>query len=335
MSNSPEVSIVLPAHNEAEALPTLLAEVRDAVSALGLAAELLVVDDGSTDETAALVRRASASTAPGAPQVRLLRLARSFGHQGALRAGLEAARGRAVITMDADGQHPPHALAAMIAAWQAGAAVVRMRRNPPDDGASAWFYRLINRLSPTPVPAGVGDFQLLDRAVVAMVCRFQDPAPFLRGVVAWLGHEAVILDYQERPRVVGQASYTFWSRLRLALAATTSLSRRPLRLAFWLSMVTVLGSLIYLLIVLLNVAFGAPVAGWASTNVLILFLGAVQLFCVAILGEYLGEVFERVRGTPPYVLHANPEGVAEPDQMRALSDQSGPARPPSQPPTGV
>ncbi|MDQ6705970.1 MAG: glycosyltransferase family 2 protein, partial [Acidobacteriota bacterium] len=243
----PEVSIVAPAWNEAANVKKFYDSVRAALENEPQAVEFIIVDDGSTDETAARVRELRLAD----PNVRLVRLQRNFGNQAALMAGLRAARGRAIVTMDCDLQHPPQELPRMLAAWRAGGVVVQMiRRGNPDAGllkraTSKCFDRLLRHLTNLALAEGSGDFRLIDAGIVERLLRFSDARPFYRGMIAWLGLPVEYLEYEALARASGHSGIGFRKRLRLSLDGITALTIRPLRLALLLGGMAVIVSLLY------------------------------------------------------------------------------------------
>jgi glycosyltransferase involved in cell wall biosynthesis len=268
------------------------------------AVEIIFVDDGSSDATPDAIRRLRHEGAP----VRLIRFGRNFGHHAALFAGLENAHGMAVITMDCDLQHPPELLPHMIQAWRNGAKVVQMVRIETTGAnffkklSSKWFYRLLNLLSEIPVVSGAADFQLLDRQVVNAVLQFKDRTPFLRGLVIWLGFTSIRLEYVAGPRHAGASAYTLRKMLHLSVQAITSLSSKPLRVSFYLGFCATIASLAYALFALIEYLAGNTVQGWTSVIVAVTFLGAVQLFSIGIVGEYIARIYEQSRGVPRSVI---------------------------------
>lgn len=300
---SPELSIVLPALNEAAALPLLIGEIETALS--GESYELVLVDDGSDDATWTVIRAVLADR----PQWQAVRLSRRFGHQAALLAGLAAARGRAVISMDADGQHPPEQLPEMVRRWRDGARVVQAVRASDARGGtlkaltSRGFYRVFGRLCEAPMRSGAADFRLLDRAVVATVLRASQTAPFLRGLIPWLGFETHHIMYEPCSRIAGRTKYSLRRMARLATDGMVSFSVAPLRLATLVGAAVgalALADLIYIVAVALW--DGRAVPGWASTVGLVALLGAVQLFSIGLLGEYVGRTYLALLNRPPYVV---------------------------------
>jgi len=300
---SPEISVVLPALNEAAAIQTLVRRVEQALRRERF--ELVFVDDGSDDETWTVIQ-ALVSQKPG---WQALRLARRFGHQAALLAGLRAARGRAVITLDSDGQHPPELLSELVERWRKGARVVQTIR-AADSGESRLkritsngFYRLFSTICDSPIHRGAADFRLLDRRVVDAILEAANPAPFLRGLVPWLGFETQFVTYRPDSRIAGQTKYSLRRMIRLAAHGVFSFSVFPLRIATWIGLA--LGGLALLdFAYILTIAWTDPAAvpGWASTTGLVALLGAVQLFTIGMLGEYVGRTYMAILHRPPYVV---------------------------------
>jgi dolichol-phosphate mannosyltransferase len=297
---APVVSVVIPAYNEQQNVRAVYEAVRRSMDGPE-ALEIIFVDDGSTDGTAECVRELRAQN----PVVRLIRFGRNFGQQPALMAGLEAARGAAVITLDCDLQHPPELLSRMMEAWRDGAKVVQMVRTKTADAGlfkrltSKLFYRFVNLLSETPVLSGAADYQLLDRAVVDAVLQFRDRYPFLRGLVGWLGFPATRIEYSAPERSGGKSGYTLGKMLRLSLQAVTGLSSKPLRFSFYFGLLTAAFCVIYAIFAM---AAGKTVQGWTSVIVIVTFVGAVQLVSIGIVGEYIARVYEQTRGVPRYVI---------------------------------
>jgi len=310
-----ELTVVIPAFNEEQNVATAWQAVRDALRG-ERDLEILFVDDGSTDATAARIRELAARDSA----VRLIRFSRNFGHQAALLAGLEAARGAAVLTLDCDLQHPPELLPRMVEAWRKGAPVVQMVRTGTEGASwlkrltSAAFYRLLNVLSETPVQRGAADYQLLDRSVVDAVLQFRDRCPFLRGIVAWLGFPAARIEYVAPRRVAGRSGYTVRKMLRLSVQAITGLSSKPLRFAFYLGLCTAVLCLAYAGFALFAMATGRTVQGWTSVIVTVTFLGAIQLVSLGIVGEYIARIYEQTRGVPRYIIV---EGAQEHPRMES------------------
>jgi polyisoprenyl-phosphate glycosyltransferase len=304
------VSVVLPARNEAASLAAVVGRVLAALA--GWRSEVIVVDDGSGDGTWEQVVRLHADH----PEVRGVRLSRNFGQQAALVAGLEAARGSAVLTLDADGQHPPELIPALLAGWREGAAVVQgIRLDTAGAGllkrrTSRLFYRLLSLLAGVGIEPGSSDFRLLSRPALEVVLASAGPRPFLRALVPWLGLETRKVPFTAPARIGGRSSYGLRRMLRLSLDGVLGFSVVPLRLAVGVGAVVSLFSFLYLVyVVVVRLATGQAVPGWASTAGLLSLLGGIQLVTLGILGEYLGRVFVSSLGRPRFVVR---ERIGEP-----------------------
>ena len=297
------ISLVIPAYNEERNIAAVLEAIRLSLPESEIY-EIIFVDDGSSDATAERVRSLHAQD----PAVRLIRFGRNFGQQSALLAGLEAAGGAAVITLDCDLQHPPELLPRMVQAWRTGAKVVQMVRTQTAGvgffkaHTSRAFYWFVNILSETPVVSGAADYQLLDRVVVDAVLQFKDRYPFVRGLVSWLGFPATRIEYVAAPRRTGGSGYTPRKMLRLSLQAVMGLSSKPLRFSFYLGLLTAAFCVLYAGFAIIALIAGKTVPGWTSVIVMVTFLGAVQLVSIGIVGEYLARVYDQSRGIPRYVI---------------------------------
>jgi glycosyltransferase involved in cell wall biosynthesis len=311
------ISVVIPAFNEEANIPAVFEAVRS--SLLGLeVCEIIFVDDGSLDATAERIR----SLRERHSLVRLIRFGRNFGQQAALLAGLEAARGAAVITLDCDLQHPPELLPQMIEAWRMGAKVVQMVRTQTAGAGffktltSRVFYGFVNLISETPVVSGAADYQLLDRVVVDAVLQFKDRYPFVRGLVGWLGFPATKIEYVARQRHTGATGYTTRKMVRLSLQAVIGLSAKPLRFSFYFGLFTAVFCVLYAAFAVAALLAGKTVQGWTSVIVMVTFLGAVQLVSLGIIGEYLARVYDQSRGIPRYVIVEGDEATQPPEIHR-------------------
>jgi dolichol-phosphate mannosyltransferase len=322
-SGTNELSVVLPANNEVEALPVLLSRVISALNSLGITFELLVVDDGSTDGTWAAI----ADLARQDSRIRGIRLSRNFGHQSALLAGLRASRGSAVITMDADGEHPPDVLPLFIQRWRAGALVVQGVRR--DAGEKSWtkrlsseaFYRLISFVGNTQVVPGSADFRLLDRRAVDEVVQASGQSVFLRGLVPWLGFPTDFVEFKAGHRIAGRPSYSFAKMLSLSLSALLSMSSVPLRLVAIVGLASACASFLFLIyVVAVRFLNGQVVPGWASVAGIVTLLGGLQLLALGTVGEYVGRLFASSIGRPPYVVLERTSQLAPSVQPRGDSE---------------
>ena len=296
------ISIVIPAYNEERNILPVFSAIQSSLPEDIY--EIIFVDDGSSDATAEAVRNLRARES----LVRLIRFGRNFGQQAALLAGLEAARGAAVITLDCDLQHPPELLPEMVQAWRNGSKVVQMVRMQTVNASlfktytSRGFYRIVNLLSETPVVNGAADFQLLDRVVVDAVLQFKDRYPFVRGLVAWLGFPAVRIEYTAPERQTGATGYTQRKMLSLSLQAVMGLSSKPLRFSFYFGLFTAVFCVLYAMFAIVALIAGKTVPGWTSVIVMVTFLGAVQLVSIGIVGEYLARIYDQSRGVPRFVV---------------------------------
>jgi glycosyltransferase involved in cell wall biosynthesis len=300
----PELSIVLPAHNEAENIAPMVAALKTVAGPLG-PFEIIIVDDGSTDGTLAFIRAAAA----GEPRLRYIAFTRNFGHEAALRAGLRAARGRAVVVMDSDFEHPPELIPELVAQWQAGFKVVAAQRL--DDAAvppfkrstSRLYYRLLGALGDVQLEPGSADYLLLDRVAVDAVNAFEDHDLFLRGLVRWLGYPLARVTYKPGQRQHGTSKYSFGRMVELAITGIAAHSVRPLRFAVWLSLGFVLGGFLLVIYSIISFLFiQHTVAGWSSIMAAIAILGAAQLLVLGIIGEYVGRILRETRRRPSYIV---------------------------------
>jgi dolichol-phosphate mannosyltransferase len=308
-------SIVVPAFNEPECLPEFHRRLAATMEAHGEPWELVVVDDGSTDATPLVL----SALATRDPRVRPITLARNFGHQIALTAGFDASRGEAVVAIDADLQDPPEVIPALIRRWRDGFDVVSAVRTDRDGenrfkkATAAIFYRLIHRLADVDIQVDAGDFRLLDRQVVDVLNGMRERHRFLRGMSAWAGFSQTTVPYRRAARFAGTTKYPLRKMLRLAVNAVTGFSYAPLQLATLLGFVAAGLSLIAIPVALGLRLSGAPGLGGQTTTLIpVLFLGGVQLISLGVLGEYVGRVYDEVKGRPLYVLRK--PGGARPDR---------------------
>jgi glycosyltransferase involved in cell wall biosynthesis len=301
---SPLISIVVPAFNEAECLDKLHQELRRVLDPLPYRFEFLVVDDGSSDTTVALLHALRARD----PRVCFLSLSRNFGHQAALSAGLDHARGDAVIMMDGDLQHPPEVIPNLIERWRAGFDVVNTVRlhttdiSTPKRFLSAGFYWLFNKVGSIRIEPGAADFRLMSRAAVSALNHLPEKQRFLRGLVPWIGFRQTQVAFTAPERFAGGTKYTFARNLRFALDGMTAFNFYPLRrptVAGWL---LALASVCLGLVALAATLFGRAVPGWTWAILCVTFFSGCQLVVLGVLGEYLGRVLEQVKDRPLYVI---------------------------------
>ena len=300
----PEVSVVLPLYNEQATVAALHARLSVVLGRAVESYELIFVDDGSRDETFAALARLCDSD----PRVQAISLSRNFGHQAALMAGLDHARGRAVVMMDGDLQHPPELVPELIERWRQGYDIVYTVRVEGSEGivkrsTGRTFYALFRWLSRINLESGAADFRLLDARVVDALHRFRERFLFLRGLIGWVGFRSVAVPYAAAPRAGGLSKYTVRRMFRLALDGLFSFSVLPLRAAIWFGLVVAVLGVAYAAFALYAALWQhSTVPGWTSLMVVVLLLGGVQLIIVGILGEYLGRVYEEVKGRPVYLV---------------------------------
>ncbi|HEX7393750.1 MAG TPA: glycosyltransferase family 2 protein [Anaerolineaceae bacterium] len=306
----PTFTIIAPVYNEAESLPVLYQRVKEVMDTTGESWELVLVDDGSKDGSTDMIR----SLANQDKRVRPVIFARNFGHQIAVTAGLDYSRGQAVIIIDSDLQDPPEVILDLIAKWREGFEVVYAVRAEREGETwfktftASLFYRLIYRITDIKIPLDTGDFRLMDRKVVNVMNSMREKHRFLRGMSAWVGFKQTGVPYKRAARFAGSTKYPFRKMFRLALNAITGFSYFPLQVATYLGFIAALLSIIAIPIVAIGRLTGTGAfTGQATTLIAVLFLGGVQLICVGILGEYIGRIYDEVKGRPLYIVSQGPD----------------------------
>ena len=311
----PLISVVAPCHNEAPNLEPLHEAVTSHLGSTEWEYELVLVDDGSTDGSWPTICR----IAQGDRRVHGVRLSRSFGQQAAILAGLRLARGDAVVTMDADLQHPPAVIPTLVRHWLAGTPVVLTHRSDSADvgtfkrATSAMFYRLFSTLTGVPMASGTGEFRLMDRRVVDYLLELQEGEYFLRGLIGWAGFRSVTVPFDAAPRLAGQTKYSLRKMLRLAVSGVTAFSLTPLRSGTVVGLATALLAFLELVYVLVQAARGHTVPGWASVVGVMTLLFAVQFILLGLIGEYLGRVYLTAKRRPPFLVE---DATDAPDRSR-------------------
>lgn len=298
------LSCIVPAFNEADSLSLLLPRLRELLPACADTWEVVVVDDGSRDASATVLEQWAQE-----PGFRALLLSRNFGKEAALMAGLRAATGDVVLCMDADLQHPPEAIPALLRAWRGGAQVVIAMRTDRsgDSRVKRWgtrlLYRLLNAGDRFEIPPDAGDFRLMDRAVVDALLALPERNRFMKGLYAWVGFDTVAVPYAVAPRAAGRSHFGLRQLAHLSLAGLTAFTTWPLRAVSWAGVTMAFAAIGYgLLLVLDYLLNGNSVSGWTTIVVGLMLLSGVQLISLGVVGEYVGRVFEEVKGRPLYIV---------------------------------
>ncbi|MGA5301869.1 glycosyltransferase family 2 protein [Nucisporomicrobium flavum] len=301
----PRLSVVVPVFNEEDVLPLFAERLRPVLDGLGETYEVLTVDDGSRDATPAVLEKMRREW----PQLRVVRLRRNSGHQNALTAGLQRVRGQYVVSIDVDLQDPPEVIAEMLGlAEREGLDVVhgvrtdRTTDSPFKRWTAGMYYRLIRRVVGTSVPHNAGDFRLLSRTAVDALTELPEQGPVYRLLVPWLGLPSGEVTYARERRAAGRSKYPLAKMIRLALDSITGFSAAPLRVATWLGCAGVALCVVMGAAVLAAYLWGNVVPGWTSMFVALVFLGALQLLCLGLLGEYVARIFTTMQGRPAYVV---------------------------------
>jgi glycosyltransferase involved in cell wall biosynthesis len=299
------ISVVVPVYNESDGISAFYDRAASALIRLqGFDYEILFVDDGSQDDS----YRQLAEYAARDPHVRVLKLSRNFGHQIAITAGIDYARGDCVVVIDADLQDPPEVITSMVDQWRQGFDVVYGVRSDRDGEkamkllTASMFYRLLQRLTNIQIPLDVGDFRLMSRRAVEELKRLREKDRFVRGLVSWIGFRQTGVIYDRDKRYAGKTKYPYRKMIKFAFDGITSFSTVPLKFSTWMGYAAALLAIIYLFSVFVQKLLGFTVEGWATIMVAVLFLGSVQLICLGILGEYLGRIFNEVKPRPMYVI---------------------------------
>jgi len=301
----PTLSLVLPIYNEEEVIPELHTRLQEFLGKLALPAEVVFVNDGSKDRSMELLREIT----QGEPRYRVLSFARNFGHQTAITAGVDYARGEAVVVMDADLQDPPEVVLEMVEKWRAGFDVVYGRRRKREGETwfklltARWFYRVFAAMIPIQVPLDTGDFRLMSRRVVIALRALRETHRFVRGMVAWVGFRQTEVLYDRPGRFAGETKYPLRKMIRFAIDGITSFSVLPLRISTYLGILMTIGSLGVIVWALLEkFAFHHVVQGWTGIIIAVAMFASVQLVMVGILGEYVGRIYEEVKRRPLYIV---------------------------------
>ncbi len=301
---NPHITVIVPAYNEAAAILFTLTHIAGCISKLSHQWDIVVVDDGSKDSTAAAVK-----SAPADLRTTLVRFSRNFGKEYAISAGLEYAKGDVVICMDADGQHSADLIAQMLEKWRAGYDMVYAVRDDrhTESKFKQWgsrvFYRTISMGGQIEIPRDAGDFRLMDRKVVEALLSLPERNRFMKGMYAWVGFNSIGIPYTPLPRSHGTSAFSKLKLIQLAWTGYTSFSHVPLRLSSMVGALLALLAFIYGIVVVVDrLFFHESVPGWPTVVAGMMFLSGVQLLFIGILGEYLARVYDEVKGRPPYIV---------------------------------
>lgn len=302
----PKYSFIIPVYNEEDTLFEMYRRVSAVMNQMDGAVELILVNDGSRDRTLSILRDLHEKD----PRVCYISFARNFGHQVAVTAGINFVRGQVIVIMDADLQDPPELIPELVEKWKQGYQVVYAQRTKRHK--EGWFkrlpayvfYRLLRRLADVDIPLDSGDFCLMDRCVVDALNAMPERNRYLRGLRAWVGWRQTSIRYERNPRYAGEVKYTFRKSLSLAANGLISFSRVPLRLSTYVGLLAAVVAVLMAILVLYwrIVAPNSPLTGLATIMIAMFFLGAVQLVSIGILGEYIGRIYEEVKGRPLYIL---------------------------------
>jgi dolichol-phosphate mannosyltransferase len=299
-------SIVAPCYNEEKSLPELYRRLKEVMDQTGESWELVLINDGSADRTVELMRDLNATDS----RVHYIDFARNFGHQIAVTAGMDYAQGDAVVLIDADLQDPPELILEMIEKWQEGYQVIYAVRS--ERKGESWFklftakafYRLIFRITDVEIPLDTGDFRLMDRKVVEAMKQMKEKHRFIRGMTSWVGFKQTGVEYVRQERFAGETKYPIRKMLKFAMNAITGFSYLPLQLATYLGFIIAgLSAVGVIAVVIARLSGSQAFFGQATTLIMVLFLGGVQLISLGIIGEYLGRIYDEVKGRPMYVVN--------------------------------
>ncbi len=302
----PIYSLIVPLYNEQDTLPELVRRLTDVMNTLDAPTELVLINDGSKDQSLMLLR----SFHEQDNRICYINLARNFGHQIAVTAGLNFVRGEMAVILDADLQDPPELIPELIKQWRSGFQVVYARRTKRIEESwgkrflAYWFYRILRKLADVDIPTDTGDFCLIDRSVIDILNSMPERTRYLRGLRSWVGFNQTAVPFSRDSRFAGEVKYTFRKSFKLAMNGIVSFSQVPLRLSTYIGLFAAIVSLFMALLILYWRIFvpHSPLTGFTMILVAVFFLGAVQLVCIGILGEYIGCIYEEVKGRPLYTV---------------------------------
>lgn len=299
------ISVVVPLYNEQENIDALFRRLLAVLEALNTSYDVICVNDGSRDNTL----KNLVEYHQRYPQIKVVNLSRNFGKDTAMSAGIDYSQGMAVIPIDADLQDPPELIAEMIEKWHEGydvvyaSRLVRIGESWFKRFSAEGFYQVINKLSRVSIPPNTGDFRLIDRRVVESIKKMPERQRFMKGIFAWVGYKQTSILFDREPRYQGQTKWNYWKLWNFAIDGITSFSFLPLKVWTYVGLIIALVSLVYAsFLILRTIIFGIDVPGYASLMVAVLFLGGIQLLTLGIIGEYIGRVYEEVKGRPLYLV---------------------------------
>lgn len=299
-----KISVILCSYNEASNLPTVIDAVHESIRGLNYDYEILVVNDGSTDNSMEVIDNLCETD----DKLFYIEFSRNFGHQNALKAGIDHATGHCIISMDADMQHPPKMLPDFIEKWEEGYDIVYTRRKDDDSlpafkrKTSSWFYGLINFLSDIELEKGTADFRLMDRRAADILVGIKGSDLFIRGLVKWIGFRQYAIDYMPDERLSGTTKYTMKKMMNMAVQGILSFSTKPLHIALYAGFIIAALSLLCMPYAFISFFMDHTSTGWASLISIVGFLGGFQLFILGIIGLYIGRIFNQAKGYPPYII---------------------------------
>ncbi len=310
MKSNVVYSVVIPVYNEEAVIPETYHRLTKVMESIDAPYELLFINDGSRDRTGEII----IALAEADERIKLLDFSRNFGHQIAITAGMDYARGDAIVIIDGDLQDPPELIPQMIAKWQEGYEVVYAKRSQRKGETlfkkwtAALFYRLLGVLAEISIPLDTGDFRLIDRKVCDALCSIRERNRFVRGLVSWVGFRQTAIEYIREERYAGESKYPLKKMLRFSMDGITSFSHKPLKLATYLGAVISSASMVYLLVSLGQLIFTAsPSAGWSSLIASLMLLNGLILIFFGILGEYIGRISDETKNRPLYILRNKPK----------------------------
>ena len=309
------LSLIVPCYNEQEALPVFYRETEKVLASMDCDCELLLINDGSRDDTLAVMKELAAAD----PRVLYFSFSRNFGKEAAMYAGFCNARGDYIAVMDADLQDPPSLLPEMVRILQSGqydSVATRRADRAGEPPVRSWFarrfYSLINKISDADIVDGARDFRLMTREMKDAILSMSEYNRFSKGIFGWVGFRTYWMPFENVERVAGETKWNFWGLMKYAIDGIISFSQAPLDVASWFGiLMTGFSFLMLIFIVLRRLIFGDPVAGWASTICVIIFIGGLQLFCLGIIGQYLAKTYMEVKNRPHYIISETNAGHAE------------------------